>query len=162
MASRSSPTPNPPDSHSSHRVPECVSSCLPLLLVGFWGYRACSSVGLIHTRAGWSGWPVRESFGVVLVGVVEHGLAGGVDSLSVAGVTVRWCQEADPGVMVVVVVPVEESFAMRDRGGEGRELGGPVRPVLQRFEPWLRRGGCRSTFVGVRARGGSRACRTSR
>ena len=41
--------------HFVGSLPEYVNSCWPFCWVGFWGYRACSSVGLIHTRAGWRG-----------------------------------------------------------------------------------------------------------
>jgi hypothetical protein len=49
---------------------------------------------------------------VGFVGPVENGLSLAVDEGAVAGVSFGWCDEPDPGVVVLVVVPVEESFAV--------------------------------------------------
>ena len=72
---------------------------------------------------------------MVLVGVIEHGLAGGGDPGAVAGVSIGWCEEPDTGVVVFVVVPVEELFAVGDGVLDTGEAGGPIGPVFQRFEP---------------------------
>ena len=74
---------------------------------------------------------------MLLVGVVEHGLAGGGDTGAVTGVSIGGGEEPDTGVVVLVVVPLEELFAMVDGVVEGGKAGGPIRPVLQRFEPGL-------------------------
>jgi hypothetical protein len=61
------------------------------------------------------------------VGSVEDGLSFSVDKGADAGVSFDWCDEPDPGVVVFVVVPVEEGLAMGVGVVEGIEALGPIR-----------------------------------
>ena len=81
--------------------------------------------------------PVGEPFRVGLVGGVEDNLSGGVDALTVAGVMVGRGKHPDARMMMLVVVPAEELFAVCGHLVERLKLLGPVRPVLQRFERGL-------------------------
>ncbi len=61
-----------------------------------------------HLR--WQG-SVPEALGMVVVGGGEGGLAGFVDRLGGAEVHGRWCVPGDPGVVMDIVVLVEEAGA---------------------------------------------------
>ena len=67
--------------------------------------------------------------------MVEYGLSLPVDGGTVAGVSFGWCDEPDPGVVVLVVVPVEKLLTVRCGVVEGVEVAGPVGTVFQGFEP---------------------------
>ena len=84
------------------------------------------------------------------VGGGEDASAVGVDLLGVAVVDGRGGHQADAGVAVIVVVPVEELAAERSGVLDRVEPGGEPGPVLQRLE--LRFG------VRVVGRGVGRVC----
>ena len=81
-----------------------------------------------------------EPFGVACVRGVEHAGAGGVQLLGVAVVDGGWGHQPDPGVAVVVVVPVEELAAVRAGVLDVVEPRGELGPVLQGLEVRLRVG----------------------
>jgi hypothetical protein len=82
----------------------------------------------------WDGRLADEPFGVALVGGVEHASAGRVQPGRLAVVDGGGGHQPDPGVAVLVVVPVKERAAVPagvvDVVEPVRELG----PVLQRLE----------------------------
>ncbi|MEZ5310676.1 MAG: hypothetical protein R2735_08830 [Microthrixaceae bacterium] len=71
---------------------------------------------------------------MVLVRLVENALAGLVDGLSVAGVTVSGVSSPDAGVVVFVVIPVEKLFAVNDCFFDGVENGRASRAGISTFE----------------------------
>ena len=94
------------------------------------------------------GWLADEALGVGLVGGVQDLGAPGPDGRGVAVVDVGGGVQAEPAVMMVVVVPGKEFLAVRpgrlDRGEPGRE----ARPVFQGLELRL---GVRVVIGDVRA-----------
>ena len=69
-----------------------------------------------------------------MVGGSEGGLPGLVDGVGSPEVHRCWCVPGDPGVMVDVVVFVEEAGAELAGLGEAGEGRGEVRQVLQGLE----------------------------
>ena len=59
----------------------------------------------------WFWWLVDEALWVVAAGLIEGLLARGVDGLDLAVMHLVRGHEADPGVMMILVVPVEELAA---------------------------------------------------
>src|SRR5688500_18799918 len=59
----------------------------------------------------WLGRFLDEAFGIGAEGVIEGALSGGVDIVGLAVVNLVGRHEADPGMVVVLVVPGEEAAA---------------------------------------------------
>ena len=103
---------------------------------------------LIHAAVGSSGGTggsADEPLGVARVGSVEDAGAGGVQLLRLAVVDGARGHQPDPGVAMLVVVPVEEAAAGLARVLDRVEPIGELGPVLQGLEVRLR--------VGVVGRG---------
>jgi hypothetical protein len=76
---------------------------------------------------GWFGRFSDEALRVVAEGLIEGRLACGVDGVGLSVMDLVGCHEADAGVMVVAVVPVEEGpterFGVFDAAEPFGELG---------------------------------------
>ena len=59
----------------------------------------------------WLGRLLDEAFGIGAEGVIEGSLSGGVDIVGLAVVDLVGRHEADPGMVVVLIVPGEEATA---------------------------------------------------
>ena len=75
-----------------------------------------------------------EPFGGAREGCGEDAGAGGVELRGLAVVDGGWGHQADPGVAVGLVVPVEELAAVRAGVLDLVEPLGELGPVLQRLE----------------------------
>ena len=76
------------------------------------------------------GWLADEPFGVRPVCVGEHGGALVTDGLGGAVVDVGGSVQAQPAVVMIVVIPGEEGLAVAAGGLDGVEAAGEVGPVL--------------------------------
>ncbi len=85
-----------------------------------------------------------EAFGASGVGGVEDALSGGMESCRLAVVDGCRGHQADPGVVVLVVVPVEELAAEHSGVLDLVEMVGELGPVLERLEVRFALWGCRS------------------
>src|SRR3978361_848119 len=83
---------------------------------------------------GWLWWLVDEALWVVAAGPIEGLLAHGVDGIHLAVMHLVRGHEADPGVMVVLVVPIEELAAEGLGILDAAEPAGKARLVLQGLE----------------------------
>jgi hypothetical protein len=92
----------------------------------------------IDPSGGWLGrwfwWLVDEALWVVVAGAIEGLLARGVDGLDLAVMHLVRGHEADPGVMMILVVPVEELAAEGPGIGDAAKAAGKARLVLQGLE----------------------------
>ena len=101
----------------------------------------------------WLGRLLDEAFGIGAEGVIEGSLSGGVDIVGLAVVDLVGSHEADPGMVVVLVVPGEEAAAevlgvlnaaeARGEFGlvlEGLEVGFGERIVVGGVRPAVRLG----------------------
>ena len=77
---------------------------------------------------------VDEAFGVGEVGRVQDGLPLGQDCRGLAVMQCRGRQEADAGVVVSLVVPVEEVYGEGPGVLDGAEAGGKGWPVFHGAE----------------------------
>ena len=95
-------------------------------------------VGWVDPGAGgqvwWLWWLADEPFGVRPVCVGEHGGALVTDGLGGAVVDVGGSVQAQPAVVMIVVIPGEEGLAVPAGGLDGVEAAGEVGPVLQGLE----------------------------
>ena len=66
--------------------------------------------------------------------MVEGYLPRGVDLVSLAVMDLVWCHETDSGMVVVVIIPVEEAAAEGFRVFDAAEAFGKLRLVFQGFE----------------------------
>ena len=66
--------------------------------------------------------------------VVEGDLACGVDLIGLAVMDLVWCHETDSGMVVVVIIPVEEAAAEGFGVFDAAEAFGKLRLVFQGFE----------------------------
>ena len=76
----------------------------------------------------WCWWPVDESRGVFVERTIECELTGGIDGVGLAIMHLIWGHQADPDVMMILVVPVEEASA---------EASGVLDAAEALGEPWL-------------------------
>ena len=122
----------PPEPVKPGETPCCMDLVSDLLRV--WGLVDPCGGG----QLGGSWWLADEPLGVTLVGGVEHMGAGGVELLRLSVVDGGRCHQADPGVPVLVVVPVEERPAVSAGVVDVVEPLGELGPVLERLEVRLR------------------------
>ena len=96
------------------------------------------AVGLVDPRGGRQcgrAWRVAdEALGSRGVGGVQDACAIGVDGVRLAVVDGGGGHQADPGVAVLLVVPVEEVAAERACVVDRVKAGGERGPVLERLE----------------------------
>lgn len=80
----------------------------------------------------------HETLWVLAEGVVESGLAGGVNGVGLSVMNLVGRHQADSAVMMVAVVPVEETAAKILGLFDGLEAFGEFRLVFQRLEVGFR------------------------
>jgi hypothetical protein len=86
-------------------------------------------------QLGRDGRAVHEPFGLAGIGVVEYLSPGGVQCGGVAVMDGLGGHQSDPGMAVLMVIPVHELAAVPPGVLDVVKAGGERRPVLQRFEP---------------------------
>ena len=83
---------------------------------------------------GWLGWFTDEALRGCAEGAIEGFLAGGVDRIGLAVMDLIGRHEAEAGMMVILVVPVEEAPAESLCILDAAEAAGKLRLVFQGLE----------------------------